>query len=268
MNIPAIIKIIIPVLTLTGLGVAFGVGLAIASKKFCVAIDPRIEKIYAHLPGANCGACGLAGCIGFAEALIQGTCSVERCVVAGSEKRAEIAGILGVEAKTKTKKVAVVNCHGGSKRVKDKFIYAGIKDCVAANLVMGGPKACAYGCIGYGTCIKVCPFGAIIINEEDLPVIDEDKCNACGNCVAICPKQIFVLVPTVKTYTVRCKSRDMGKKVMDVCSVGCIACHKCEKACPVAAIKVVDNLAVIDYKICDNRGECFKVCPTKAIAKK
>src|SRR3989338_2333616 len=261
-------NILIPILSLSGLGIIFGVGLAIAAKKFCVVTDPRLQKILEKLPGANCGACGMPGCMGFAEALIKGTCSVEKCAVSDEEKRKEIAQILGVEAKVKIKKVAVLHCHGGNKRAKDKFVYTGIKDCIAANQVMGGPKACSYGCIGYGTCARACPFGAITMNEEDLPVVHQDKCTACGACVAACPKLLFTLVPTSKVYAVRCKSLDLGKAVMEACSVGCIACRKCEKACPVCAIKVINNLAVIDYNICDNRGECFKVCPTNCIAKK
>lgn len=261
-------EILAPVLTLGGLGVVFGAGLALAAKKFCVVTDPRLEKIYAKLPGANCGACGMPGCMGFAEGLIQGTCTPDRCVALEEEARKEISELLGVEHKKKIKAVAVLHCHGGSKRVKDKFIYTGEKDCVAANLVGGGPKACFYGCIGYASCVKACPFGAITMNEEALPVVNEDKCTACGKCVAICPKRLYSLVNVAKIYAVRCKSLDFGKEVLDACSVGCIACRKCEKACPVKAIQIIDNLSVINYHTCDNRGECFKVCPVKTIARK
>lgn len=261
-------NILVPILTLGGLGVFFGMGLALASKKFCVTGDPRIEKIYARLPGSNCGACGMPGCMGFAEGLIKGTCTVDKCALSDEAARQDIAMILGVEVKKKIKQVAVLHCNGGSKRVKNKFIYNGIKDCISANAIMQGPKACVYGCIGYGTCVAACPFGAISMNEEGLPVVNEDKCTACGKCVAICPKKLFSLAPVTKVYAVRCKSLDFGKKVLDVCSVGCIACHKCEKACPVKAIQIIDNLAVFDYHICDNRGECFKVCPVNAIARK
>lgn len=260
--------ILIPTIVLGALGLIFGIGLAIASKRFAVHVDPRLEKIHGLLPGSNCGACGGAGCFGFAESILSGKLSIDACRVAKDATKEEIATLLGKKLEKKVKKVAVLHCNGGNKRVKDRFVYNGIKDCTAANSVMGGPKACIYGCIGYGSCVPACPFGAITMNEEGLPVINEAKCTACGKCVAMCPKKLFTLIPVTKTYIVSCSSRDFGKAVMDVCSVGCIACRKCEKACPVSAIKVVDNLAVIDYKICDNRGKCFEVCPTKAIGRR
>lgn len=261
-------EILVPVLTLSSLGLFFGLGLAIASKKFCVISDPKLEKIIDKLPGANCGACGKPGCMGFAEALIQGECTIDKCPVTEQDKRTEIAELLGQEVKQKVKTVAVLHC-GGGKEAKDRFKYEGVKDCIAANLIHGGQKACVYGCLGFATCVKECPFGAISMNEETgLPVVDEDKCTACGICVGICPKKLFTLVPRDKKFYTNCSSLDFGKAVMEVCPVGCIACGKCEKACPVSAIKVINNLAIFDYEKCQNFGECAKVCPTKCIVKK
>jgi len=261
-------EILIPVLTLSFLGLVFGIGLAIAAKKLCVTADPKLEKVLSLLPGSNCGACGRAGCMGFAEGLISGECTVEKCVVSDVAHHSSIAGILGVTAAQRVKRLARLHCNGGKNRAKDKFVYTGIKDCVAANLIMGGQKACSYGCLGFSTCARACPFGAITMNEEDLPVVDEVKCTGCGKCVAACPKRLFTLQLADKKYFTDCASLEFGKAVMDVCSVGCIGCGKCEKACPVKAIKIVNNLAVFDYKICQNIGECKKVCPTHAIGKR
>lgn len=257
--------ILIPVLTLTGLGLVFGVGLAIAAKKFCVAIDPRIGKIFSRLPGANCGACGMPGCMAFAEELIHGRCTVEQCVVAKEEARREIAAMLGVEEKARAKAAAVLHCNGGNIRVKDKFDYRGPKDCIAANYLMQGPKECVYGCIGYGTCVRICPFGAITMNQECLPIVDMDECRACNKCVLACPKKLFTLVSVKQNVYVACSSNDLGKDTKAVCCVGCIACRMCEKACKFDAIHVIDNLAVIDYNKCTSCAECVKVCPMKTI---
>jgi electron transport complex protein RnfB len=126
-------EVITAILVLGGLGLLFGAGLAFAAKRLCLAEDPRLEKIYAQLPGANCGACGKAGCMGFAESLINGQCSIEKCVLAQEKARQTVASILGVELKKQIKRVAVLHCNGGRK-VKQRFIYKGIQDCVAANL--------------------------------------------------------------------------------------------------------------------------------------
>ena len=257
-------EILIPILTLGVLGLLFGIGLAVASKKFAVQTDPRLEKVVGLLPGANCGACGGAGCFGFAEALLSGKASIDACRVSEEKVREQIAKLLGTKIEKKVKLVATLHCNGGRK-VKDRFLYQGIEDCVAANLVLGGQKECVFGCLGFASCEKVCPFGAIKMSCEGLPIVDATKCKACNKCVAICPKRLFSLVPVTHNAYVACSSGDLGKDTTAVCPVGCIACRKCEQVCPADAIHVIDNLAVIDYNKCTSCGECVKVCPMKTI---
>ncbi|MCX5701983.1 MAG: RnfABCDGE type electron transport complex subunit B [Candidatus Omnitrophica bacterium] len=273
-------EIIIPILTLGILGLIFGIGLAAAAKRFHVETDPRLEKIHGLLPGSNCGACGGAGCFGFAEAVLSGKMKIDKCRVSSDEVKENIAQILGRGLLKDVKKIAVLHCNGGSK-VKDRFIYKGIESCVAANLVLGGEKECVWGCLGFGDCVKVCPFDAIKMSVEGIPIVDLKKCKACNKCVEICPKKLFSLVPAAKNVYVACSSHDSGKETKAVCPVGCIGCKLCEKACKFDAIHVidasttlsinpeqsrrVDNLAVIDYDKCTSCGECAKVCPSKCI---
>lgn len=257
-------EILIPIITLGILGLLFGIGLAIASKRFAVATDLRLERIIGLLPGANCGACGGAGCFGFAEDILSGKRSITACKVAEEKAKEKIAELLGQKLELKEKSIATLHCYGG-KKVKDRFLYEGIQECVAANLVLGGQKSCVYGCLGFGDCEKVCPFDAIKMSDEGLPVVDETKCKACNKCVLICPKKLFSLIPVKHNVYVACSSHDIGKDTKAVCSVGCIACRLCEKACKFDAIHVIDNLAVIDYQKCTSCGECVKVCPTKTI---
>ena len=251
------------ILLLAALGFIFGLGLFIASKKFAVETDPRIEEIADILPGANCGACGRTGCFNFAEALVHGSDEVGQCAANSAEDRCRIATILGVELSDEgEKKVAVVLCQGA--RAVEKYRYAGIKECRAAALIHGGQKECAYGCLGFGTCVAACPFGAITM-RDGLPVIDEERCTACGKCVSVCPHQLIEIHPVSHSVFVKCKSKDLGKIVNKICDTGCIACKKCEKECPVDAIHVENKLAVIDYEKCTACGKCVKVCPNNTI---
>jgi electron transport complex protein RnfB len=270
-------EILIPILTLGFLGLLFGIGLALASKKFAVKADPRLEKIVGLLPGSNCGACGGAGCFGFAESILSGKAKVDACRVADDKIKEQIAQVLGRKLQKIEKGIAVLHCNGGTK-VKDRFLYQGIEDCVAANLVLGGQKECVWGCLGFGDCERVCPFGAIKMSGEGLPspctqelglpIVDKDKCKACNKCVLVCPKKLFTLVPITHNVYVACSSHDLGKDTIAVCPVGCIACRKCEQVCPVDAIHVIDNLAVLDYDKCTSCGKCVEVCPTKTISKR
>jgi electron transport complex protein RnfB len=258
------IGILIPIIALGALGAIFGIGLAIASKKLHVDIDPRLEQIHALLPGANCGACGAPGCFGFAEKLLEGKLPVSNCRVVSDENKIKIAGILGQSLGKETRKTARLHCNGGAK-VANRYEYHGVKDCVTANLQMAGFKTCTFGCLGLGTCARACPFGAIHMGAEGLPVIDSRKCKACNKCVLACPKKLISLEPENNPVVVRCRSMDAGKETKDSCPVGCIACKMCEKACEYGAIQVIDNLARIDYEKCTACGACVKACPRKTI---
>ena len=257
-------RILTPVAAMAVLGLIFGVGLAYALKLFGVELDPKIFKILAFLPGSNCGACGKAGCAGFAEALAKGEAMPAGCAVSNALARKSIAQLLGLEQVELVKTVAVLLCNGGS-RAKDKYVYRGIRSCKAATLQFGGQKACTFGCLGLADCVEACPFGAITMGSDNLPVVSEKQCTACGKCVKTCPKNLFVLNPEACRYYVKCSSKDKGGVTVKVCSAGCVACMKCEKACPTGAAKIESNLSRITPAKCQNTGKCFEVCPTKVI---
>ncbi|MDX1763958.1 MAG: RnfABCDGE type electron transport complex subunit B [bacterium] len=253
------------VVCLGGLGAVASFSLGIASKKFAVEVDPKVEAILDALPGANCGACGFPGCSGMAEALGKGTAPLTGCPVGGEEAIKAIAQILGVEAETREALVARLLCKGGRGEALEKSQYHGIPECGAAALIAGGTKACGYGCLGFGTCMRSCPFDAITMSPAGLPVIDEVRCTSCGNCVTACPKNIIQLLPLNKRVTVRCSSHDKGGVVKKACPVGCIGCSLCKKACPFEAIEMDRFLARIIPENCRQCGLCVAKCPTKVI---
>ncbi|MFH1868888.1 MAG: RnfABCDGE type electron transport complex subunit B [Candidatus Omnitrophota bacterium] len=258
--------ILLPVIILGSLGAIFGIWLTFAQKIFFVEKDPRVEHIFSLLPGVNCGACGKAGCFGLAEALGRGEVESINCPVADSSVRKLISEAAGIKLDESSNQIAALICNGGGE-CKDKFKYNGPKDCNIANLIFGGHKACNFACIGFGSCVKACPFDAINMGEDGLPIIDSEKCTACGKCVKACPKDVLVLVPKTSQYHIQCNSKDKAAEFIKACKAGCIACGKCVKICPVSAISITENLALIDYIKCTNCGECVKVCPTKAITK-
>lgn len=257
-------NIIIAVGILGVMGLAFGLLLGVAAKVFEVPVDPKVAQVRDALPGANCGACGFPGCDGLAEAIAAGDAPVNGCPVGGDQAASAIANIMGTDAGETVKKVARVICNGTCDNASNKFKYEGIEDCRAAALVAGGDKSCSYGCLGYGTCKKVCAFGAIEI-VDGIAVIDKEKCTSCGACLDVCPKAVIELVPYDQKVFVDCNSNKKGKEVRDACSVGCIGCQICVKKCPFDAMDFEDNLAHINYDKCKNCRICAKECPTGAI---
>ena len=257
--------IISSIITLGGMGILFGGGLALASKKLAVKVDPKVEKILEILPNANCGACGLPGCSAYAEKLVNGEAESNACIPGGNQVTAAIGEILGVEAELKEAMVARLQCRGGREVAKDKYIYQGIQDCKAAILLGGGNKACIYGCLGMGTCARACPFEAITMGPDGLPVVNATLCTGCGKCRIDCPLGLFFLLEKSQKVFVGCQSKDRGPAVKKICEHGCIGCKICEKSCPYDAIAVQDFLAVIDYEKCRSCGICVVKCPTGAI---
>lgn len=255
------------IISLGSLGLLFGILLTVASMAFSVEADPKEEKILDVLPGANCGACGYPGCSAYAAAVASGEAQIDQCPVGGPKLAAQIGSIMGREAKDQEKITATVRCRGDNSIAKKRYDYEGISNCNAANVVAHGFKGCIYGCLGLGDCVDVCEFDAIHVNDKGLAVVNEDNCVGCRKCVTACPRDIIYMDPGRENVHVLCNSNDRGASVRKVCEEGCIACGICERNCPTDAIKVIDNLAVIDYDKCINCGLCAKKCPMNTISK-
>ena len=257
--------ILIAVAVVAGVGIVIGILLGVAGEKFKVEVDEKEIAVRELLPGNNCGGCGYPGCDGLAAAIAKGEMPPSACPVGGEAVAAKISEVMGVENAENTRYVAFVKCAGDCEKAKDVYEYVGPRDCkLAQNNPNSGPKACTYGCMGYGSCVKACPFDAIHI-VNGIAVVDKGKCKACGKCVAVCPRHLIEIIPYKSNYTVNCSSNDKGKDVMSACSVGCIGCMLCTKQCEFGAITVENNIAHIDYSKCTGCGKCAEKCPKKII---
>ncbi|GBC59565.1 electron transporter RnfB [Desulfonema ishimotonii] len=202
-----------------GLGIVVGAGLAMASKIFYVYVDPKIVAVDDVLPGANCGGCGFPGCTANAEAIVAGTSAPNSCVAAGSEVAEAIAAIIGASVEAKEPDIAAPGCYFGVQDADTKYIYDGLSDCRAASLLSGGMKICTVGCLGLGSCVRACPFDAITMGPDNLPVVDAEKCTGCGTCERVCPKHII----TLSSITRRILREYTDEECTTPCQRGCPA---------------------------------------------
>lgn len=251
-----------------GLGLFIGLFLGIAAIKFKVEVDEKEEAVLRALPGNNCGGCGFPGCSGLAAAIGKGEAPVNACPVGGEATGKVIAEIMGVEAEESVRRVAFVQCQGDCAKTTSDYDYHGIKDCRMLSFVPnGGPKSCNYGCLGYGSCVDVCPFNAIhVVNGA--AEVDKEACKACGKCLEVCPKHLITLIPYDAKYAVACSSKDKGPVTMKACTAGCIGCQLCRKNCPAGAVEIADFNAAIDYEKCMECGACLEKCPRKSIIRR
>ena len=239
------------------LGLGASVMLAIASRVFYVYENPLVLAITDALPGANCGGCGYAGCAAAAEAVARGEAGANVCVIGGAATAQVVAAVTGQEVVEREPQVAWTSCTYGVGAADPVYRYDGAFDCRAAVLLYGGSKVCPIGCLGLGTCVKVCEFGAVRLGDNNLPVFDPNRCVACGACVRACPKHIISLTSATE--------RIVDEHTTDECTA------PCQRACPTGIdipgyIRAVlegryeDGLRIIKER-CPLPLVCGRICP-------
>ena len=256
--------ILYAIIALGGLGIIFGLALGVADKKFSVEMDERVSAVRAAVAGANCGACGYAGCDAYAEAVVRGDAKANACTPGGTKTVAAINAIMGLHSEAQKPLVARVRCQGDCENVAPRFNYNGVGSCRAATGIAGGPGACEFGCVGLGDCSAHCAFGAIDM-IDGVAVVNEDACTGCAMCVAACPRDIIKMLPRDQTVVVLCRNEAIGRIARLQCKTACVGCKRCEKACPSDSIHVINGVAIIDETTCTRCGACVPVCPMHCI---
>ena len=259
------VTLLIAITTMGGLAFIFAGGLAFADKKLRVVENPLIAKINDALPGANCGACGKAGCYDFATSIVDGKANVTGCPVGGNDTAILLAELMGIDAGETVKFYPRILCKGGiSEAVEKMTTYYGPLSCSAMDMVSGGNKLCFYGCLSGGDCVSACPFDALFMNESGIPELIETNCTGCSLCVKACPRDIIEMHPADRNIFVFCKNHDNPKQSKNVCSVACMGCSICAR--PSEGGIIMDNdLAVINYDKFDESKIPFDKCRTGAL---
>jgi Na+-translocating ferredoxin:NAD+ oxidoreductase RNF subunit RnfB len=242
-----------------------GASILVAASRFLsVEVDGRVAQALGALPGANCGACGYAGCADYAQAVVEGA-EPNLCVPGGAAAAAGLAAIMGVDAGVVVQRKAIVACQGTLEYAPSKYEYEGLASCAANATLHGGVSSCIYGCLGFGDCAAVCKFNAIDVHDG-LARVNPVRCTGCGACLEACPKKVIWIREVSEKPVVMCANHHRGAETRKECTAGCISCMKCQKVCPTGAVAVRGNVARIDLDKCIGCRACVNNCPVKAIA--
>ncbi|MDD7007764.1 MAG: RnfABCDGE type electron transport complex subunit B [Spirochaetales bacterium] len=262
-------EIIAAIIVIAVLGLLLGLGLAVADKKLSVEKDEKLVKMEAVMPGANCGGCGYAGCAAYAAAVCSGEAEIGLCSPGGSALSKKMGEIMGVSVSEKERMVAFVHCQGNAEITGQSFAYRGIQDCNAAYLLQAGPNACKEGCLHLGSCMSVCPAGAISRDEKNMISVDPEKCIGCRKCTTVCPTGVIKMIPASAKMVVACNNHEMGAKVKKACQAGCIGCRICQNKFPASGCVVENFLSRIDYsKDTSELEAASQACPQKCFVKR
>lgn len=287
--------ILLPIIAVSSIVILIIIGFAVARHR-SVMLATRVERIFSLLPLLDCGACGYETCHQFARAVLKGDTQAQRCFPAGPKNIHAVGDEVGVTVEMPDPVMAVVHCKAGTAEAVDRAIYDGPHDCMAADQSGNGHKQCRYACLGLGNCVRACPFDAIRVNDNKVAVVNPEKCNGCGLCVASCPRMLISMIPTLHKIFLACANHDDGSSVRRYCTVGCTACGLCVQAAPPGAISMEQNLPQLDYTAgeifvaaanrcpskcftdlmkarpkanidikCDGCGDCVSICPVNAI---
>ena len=247
-----------------GLGSLFALILLIASIKLKVVVDPKIEAVHAALPNIDCGVCGYAGCGSYAKAVVADPQLLGKCAPGGSDTSNSIAAILNLQMSGSGAALRpIIHCRACEQDKTYFAEYNGIIGCTSAN-AQPNVQACAYGCLGYGGCVRRCKFDALHI-IDGLAVVDYEKCTGCGACAKGCPRDLIEMVPFTQDImmTVACNSKESGKNTRTFCKVGCIGCGMCVRASDLFSME--NNVARLDfekYEASEETQTAMDKCPT------
>lgn len=258
--------ILMAILLVTAIGLIGAVILVAASIFMYVPVDERIAKITYVLPGANCGSCGCAGCADYARSVVEDGNETNKCIPGGVSAAKAVARVMDVEAAEPITRKAVMRCAGTCDKTSKWYEYEGMQSCQFVKGLYGGDGMCKFGCMGYGDCERACTFNAIQVKPDRIAHVDRELCTGCGICASVCPNSVIeIVVEHPRKPVVRCQNQNKGSETRKLCGAGCIGCMKCTKVCPKQAIRVENNVAVIDQTLCVGCQLCVKECPVGAI---